>query len=225
METAIRRRAASKEYDAITSGPQLAEKLTADLRAVSRDKHLSVMYLPEGARDESAGGPSAEELKARRDWKRSTLASKRPSGCRATSVIWKSAASFLLLWAARPPRPPMSFLAHTDALIIDLRRNGGGEPAMIAYVLSYLFDEPTHLNDIYERVGDKTQQWWTMPHVPGQRFGAKKPVYVLRTCIETATLAPVSATYSESHSRQSMPPHSEVSAHNPCSNDETNSAN
>jgi C-terminal processing protease CtpA/Prc len=73
----------------------------------------------------------------------------------------------------------MSFLAHTDALIIDLRRNGGGEPAMIAYVLSYLFDEPTHLNDIYERVGDKTQQWWTMPHVPGQRFGAKKPVYVL----------------------------------------------
>ena len=60
-------------------------------------------------------------------------------------------------------------------LIIDLRRNGGGQPAMIAYVLSYVFDEPTHLNDIYERVGNRTQQWWTMPHVPGLKFGAASP--------------------------------------------------
>jgi C-terminal processing protease CtpA/Prc len=50
---------------------------------------------------------------------------------------------------------------------------------MIAYVLSYLFDEPTHVNDIYERPGNKTQQWWTMPHVPGLRYGGAKPVYVL----------------------------------------------
>ena len=37
-------------------------------------------------------------------------------------------------------------LANADALIIDLRRNGGGSPAMVQLVSSYLFDEPTHLN-------------------------------------------------------------------------------
>jgi C-terminal processing protease CtpA/Prc len=55
----------------------------------------------------------------------------------------------------------------------------GGEPSMIAYLQSYLFDTPTHLNDIVERAGNKTQQWWTLPFVPGARFGGKKPVFVL----------------------------------------------
>jgi C-terminal processing protease CtpA/Prc len=74
----------------------------------------------------------------------------------------------------------MNFLANTDALIVDLRRNGGGDPAMVALISSYLFaGETVHLNDLYWREGDSTRQWWTLPYVPGRRFGDKKPVYVL----------------------------------------------
>lgn len=73
----------------------------------------------------------------------------------------------------------MTFVANTDALIVDLRFNGGGEPSMVAFLTSYLFDEPTHLNDIHQRYSDTTQQWWTAGYVPGRRFGGKKPVYVL----------------------------------------------
>jgi len=74
----------------------------------------------------------------------------------------------------------MNFLANTDALIIDLRRNGGGEPAMVALISSYLFGpEPVHLNDLYFRPDNSTRQWWTLPYVPGKRYGEKKEVYVL----------------------------------------------
>jgi C-terminal processing protease CtpA/Prc len=73
----------------------------------------------------------------------------------------------------------MSFVANTDALIVDLRKNRGGEPAMVAYVLSYLFDQATHLNDMVHRLEGRTQQWWTRSDVPGQRYGGKKPVFVL----------------------------------------------
>ena len=73
----------------------------------------------------------------------------------------------------------MTLVAHTDALIVDLRRNGGGDPATVAFMSSYLFDERTHLNSLYQREGDRTDQYWTQDWVPGKRFGQAKPVYVL----------------------------------------------
>jgi C-terminal processing protease CtpA/Prc len=73
----------------------------------------------------------------------------------------------------------MNFLANTNALIIDLRKCTGGYPGMIALILSYLFgEEPLHLDSIYWRDDDVTQQYWTLPYVPGKRYG-DKPVYVL----------------------------------------------
>jgi C-terminal processing protease CtpA/Prc len=72
----------------------------------------------------------------------------------------------------------MSKVADTDALIIDLRDNGGGQPAMVAYISSYLFDQRTHLNDIWDRRTDRTQEFWTR-NVPGKKYGGTKPVFVL----------------------------------------------
>src|SRR5689334_18216967 len=66
METAIRARMAAGEYDSITGGKQLAEKLTADLRDVSHDKHLGVTFFPEGARELPAVKPTPEEMEAHR---------------------------------------------------------------------------------------------------------------------------------------------------------------
>src|SRR2546430_14725712 len=72
----------------------------------------------------------------------------------------------------------MNFLANVNAIIFDLRENGGGDPKMVAFLSTYLFDEPTHLNDLWERKGDVTHQYWTLPYVPGKLLGGK-PVYVL----------------------------------------------
>jgi C-terminal processing protease CtpA/Prc len=73
----------------------------------------------------------------------------------------------------------MTFLSHVDALIIDLRENGGGDPKMVAYISSYLFDDRTHLNDLYNRKEDKTEEFWTNTDVPGERLGGKKAIFVL----------------------------------------------
>ena len=72
----------------------------------------------------------------------------------------------------------MGFVAHTDALIFDLRENGGGQPAMVTMIASYLFDQPTHLIDIYNRQEDTTTQNWTLSYLPGPRL-TKQPVFVL----------------------------------------------
>jgi retinol-binding protein 3 len=73
----------------------------------------------------------------------------------------------------------MNFVNGTDALIIDLRGNGGGNPAMVALICSYLFGpEPVHLNDLYWREGNRTDEFWTRKEVAGKRY-LNKDVYVL----------------------------------------------
>ena len=39
-------------------------------------------------------------------------------------------------------------------------------------------DKDFHLNSLYWREGNVTEQYWTLPYVPGKKFG-DKPVYVL----------------------------------------------
>jgi len=73
----------------------------------------------------------------------------------------------------------MNLLSSTGALLFDLRQCGGGNPGMVALLSSYLFDgEPVLLNTLYWREGDCTEQYWTLPYVPGTRF-IDKPVYIL----------------------------------------------
>lgn len=74
----------------------------------------------------------------------------------------------------------MNFLASTDALIVDLRRNGGGHPMMIATLLSYFVPQGERLlfNTFYKREENTTEQYWTSPYVPGPRYTGK-PLYVL----------------------------------------------
>jgi C-terminal processing protease CtpA/Prc len=60
-----------------------------------------------------------------------------------------------------------------------MRSNGGGNPQMVALVSSYLFGpEPVHLNDLYWREGDRTEQFWTRKEVAGKRY-LNKDVYIL----------------------------------------------
>ena len=46
METDLRSKLSAKQYDSITSAQAFAQKLTTDLQAVSKDKHLRVRFSP-----------------------------------------------------------------------------------------------------------------------------------------------------------------------------------
>jgi len=69
-------------------------------------------------------------------------------------------------------------LADTDALIIDLGRNGGGGPWMVRYLSGFLFPKKTHLTDTMARGMDAPAERWTLEGQPTDAFH-DKPVYVL----------------------------------------------
>src|SRR5688500_6713923 len=181
MEQSIRERIDKKEYDQLTSAKQFSMKLTEDLQAVSKDKHLRVRYshqpIPErGPRRE----PTAEEREQRaRDlnWMNHGFTKVERLRGNIGYLEFINFADEEL--GAETVAAAMNFVNGTDALIIDMRQNGGGNPAMVALVCSYLFGaEPVHLNDLYWREGNRTQEYWTRKEVAGKRY-LNKDVYVL----------------------------------------------
>ena len=184
MEQAVRARLARGEYDQITSAKQFAQKLTADVQEVSRDKHLRVRYshrpIPEqsGQRKE----PTAEEREQfRRDMSRMNYGFQKVERLPGNIgyVDFRNFSDHE--GGAETVAAVFNFLANTDAIIFDLRKNGGGNPHMVALICSYLFGaEPVHLNSLHwrEGKGERVQEFWTLKEVAGKRYTGKD-VYVL----------------------------------------------
>jgi retinol-binding protein 3 len=172
------------DYDAITSGFKLARAISKHLHEVNSDGHLGVECTAEVLpQDEREPPPLDSEPPV--DERRRAEMLRNNCGFQKVERL-EGNIGYLKLDRLAPPSvcgptasAAMNLLAHVDALIIDLRENGGGAPRMVAWISSYLFDGRTHLNDLYERKRNKTSEFWTRDDVPGPRLGGKAPVYVL----------------------------------------------
>jgi hypothetical protein len=176
MEEAVRKRQKRGEYDAVTDGDTFANLLTEHFQQVSHDKHLRVNFSPVTFPERPGAGPDAAQVRKQME--------KINCGFEKVERLSSNIGYLKFNMFADPEVcgptavAAMNFLGNADAIIIDLRENGGGDPKMIALISTYLFSKPTHLNDLWERKSDTTEQYWTLPYVPGKRLD-DKPAYVL----------------------------------------------
>jgi hypothetical protein len=177
MQDALQAHQKAGEYDSITDGDAFAAKLTKDLRAVSHDKHLGVNFSPFKMPAREAPNPE-DRARMQQQMKHNNCAFRKVEVLPGNIGYVKFDGFMSADVCAPTVVAAMGFLAHTDAVIFDLRDNGGGDPAMVTFIATFLFDKPTHLNDLYNRKEDSRQQFWTLSYVPGERL-AKQPVFVL----------------------------------------------
>ncbi|MEU8401948.1 S41 family peptidase [Nonomuraea sp. NPDC048892] len=172
----LRRRLAEGAYD-VDGAEELARLVTADLQSINDDKHLRLKHHA----DPVSPGEGAATLESiRRDFETSLGGAPRMDLLDGgVAVVELAPMLFPLDWAAEPLAAALTLASRAQALIVDLRGNRGGDPDTVAFVCSYLLDERTHLNTMYWRRGERTEQSWSLPHVPGARFGGSKPLYVL----------------------------------------------
>ncbi len=177
MADALKAHEAKGDYNAISDGDTFATQLTKDLQAVSHDKHLRVNF--NSFKTPPMKEPTAEDLaRFHEQMERDNCAFNKVE-ILPNNIGYIKFDGFMDAEFCGPTVvAAMGFVAHTDALIFDLRENGGGQPAMVTMIASYLFDKPTHLIDIYNRKEDKTQQNWTLSYLPGERMPTV-PVFVL----------------------------------------------
>ncbi|GAA4951987.1 hypothetical protein HD597_005355 [Nonomuraea thailandensis] len=172
----IQQRLAEGAYD-VGSAEELARLVTADLQSVNDDKHLRLRYHADPVSPEQ-GAATLESI--RLDFDTSLGGAPRVELLGGgVAVVELAPMLFPLDWAAEPLSAALTLASRARALIVDLRDNRGGDPDTVAFVCSYLLDERTHLNTMYWRSGERSEQSWSLPHVPGARFGGSRPLYVL----------------------------------------------
>ena len=181
MERHLRDKLRRGEYDGFATVPEFARQLTEDLREVSGDRHISVRYATDEILREFAEEEEDQELERQRELERNKRANFQFKKLEILpgNVGYLKFNGFVGAELSGPTATAaMNFLAHTDALIIDLRDNGGGSPSLIQFLTAYFLDESTHLNSFHTRQGDSVEQYWSLPYVPGPKM-VDTDLYVL----------------------------------------------
>ena len=173
----------SKAYKSITNPSEFSKTLTQDLQNISKDYHLKVRYEPKRIAQKKQIMP--DDLKLKMEQKKATQMAEINYGFVETKIL-NGNIGYLNLrifadtkYAEDTATSAMNFLSNTNAIIIDLRSNGGGVPNMVQLLASYFCQEsPVLLSNFYERKTDTKTQLYTLPQVYGKRQ-TNKPLYIL----------------------------------------------
>lgn len=177
-EIAASLRQSGERWRETREGDDFAGEVTELLRGVSGDGHLGLSYSEEPIPEQR--GEQAFSAEQMRRW-------YGPQINHGIEKIERLADNIMLLDLRVFPPPSMAgdvfaaamtLVAQGDALIIDLRRNGGGAETM-QLLTGYLLDENSPLSGTYDRPSDTHSHMSSPAWVPGRRFGSSKPVYIL----------------------------------------------
>ena len=189
----VRARLSGGAYDTITSPARFAEVLTTDLRLVNDDRHLNVTYNPlqqalrpppEGIRmgtlppalppvGPPPTGPGADAAR------RTNYGLGRVevlSGNVGYMDIRGFSGAAAVVGAIKSA---LEYLQGTDAIIFDLRRNGGGSPFSVNVIISHFTTGDTIPSlTVTNRSANQKFTRYTYAQVPGPRRPTV-PLYVL----------------------------------------------
>jgi len=165
----------------------LVAQLVSDVQALISDGHFNILYFPPQAPGfkwvSSEEGPPDEEsqLEEARARLRSQNFGVVRAEVREGNIGWLTLARFdaPLPLLREPLAAAFDLLRNTDALILDLRKNPGGNPECVQLAFSYFLDGPPELGtSTYNRSRHEREDFWT-PSDPGGARYLGRPVYVL----------------------------------------------
>jgi hypothetical protein len=178
VSEALQKRLAEGGYQKFPTVEALAKALTDDLYAMTKDKHLSVSPAVEVI--SSLKGAAAVD-----DTPREVIARRANFGVRRLEILPGNVGYLQFTAFYRPDEAreviasAMATLRHTDALILDLRENGGGSTETMALVASYFYEaQGLPLFAVFPRPPAKVAKFMTEA-TPLPDRNERRPTYVL----------------------------------------------
>lgn len=178
-------------YDSVVDVDDFAIQLTNEMQKLSNDQHLFIFYSDTSISTEEESLNPSPELEVENTKMHEYL----NSGVRSVSRLDGNIGYFDFsgFMDAEMTAPvlgyAMNFLQNTGGLIIDLRENFGGMPKTVSLLASYfLGPDSVHVDSIYWRKTNETQEYWTTTELEGAWYGTERPVMIL-TSSETFSAA------------------------------------
>lgn len=172
-------------YDLIKDPQTFVVQFTKDLYQVSRDRHLRIFYDPKMIKQMEQPPLSEKEMQKVRE-KQLAAARENNFGLKKLEILPGNIGYVRLdefyggdIPAAKPTMTStFQFLKNTQAIIIDLRYNGGGGPMAVSQIQSYFFDQKMHMLNVLEPANNKTYELFADP-ANADGLMLKMPVYIL----------------------------------------------
>lgn len=178
-ESHLKRQFKEGHFKQFVTNETLAAALTTAVQSINKDKHMQIRANPPFKAPVNTPERMFEERLDQINRSRA-----RNKGFNTVKVL-EGNVGYLDLRSFAPVEMGkemadayMKLISNTDAVIIDLSKNGGGSPHMVQYLCSYFFDQKIHLNSLYYRQGEETQEFWTLDQVGGDKM-ADVPLFVI----------------------------------------------
>jgi tetratricopeptide (TPR) repeat protein len=166
-------------FDQCKDNETFATVLTETVQSVNKDKHMKIMSnAPYIASENNLEAKSAHRMGQINNYRSIN------HGFKELKMLEGNVAYLDLRMFAPMDRAKemvdayMKLFSLSDAVIIDLTHNGGGDPSMVQYLCSYFFDKKLHLNSLYYREGDRMQEYWTLEEVGGKKL-VEIPLFIM----------------------------------------------
>ena len=170
-EKHIRAQLKKGHFDQFKDKKSFADALTASVQEINNDKHMRIWANKPFVAPENTPERRVEEHLDRVERNRRRNAGFNNVEILEGNVGYLDLRGFAGLNQGKPMADAyMKLMANCDAIIVDVSKNGGGDPKMVQYLCSYFFNEKLLLNSLYWRKGDKTEEFWTLDEVDGQKL-------------------------------------------------------
>lgn len=167
---AVRARQAAGAYDAIVNPAQFGEVVTRDLRTVNGDLHLGLRYAKETP-SAPRRGPYGDPRLMNFGMGRAEILEGNVGYLEITGFTGGEYEDAVV--------DALRFLSRTDAVILDLRRNGGGASDMSHFIFShFLGATPVPTIDVRSRTSAEPNRRMSVGEVPGPRR-PETPLFLL----------------------------------------------
>jgi hypothetical protein len=144
-----------------TDARPVTDPLCRELEGVAHDfsRHFELEYVGDGSLvpdTEPPGWPLQDPREVQGRAGSVAEVTRRPGGVGVLALAGLDGVHI----AAPYLRAAFALLRGARGVVLDLRRNGGGDPGTVTLVIDWLLGgEPTHVCDVIYR--NRTRQWWT----------------------------------------------------------------